>query len=62
MFLRVPNHRTHTESHGVVPPSGAIIILPGHAGWPRAAPHTNSPTENGTVVELKTVAGADSKI
>lgn len=62
MYGRLPNHLTHAESHGVVLPSGAFTILPGHAGWPRAAPHTNSPIQNGVVVEVKTVLGADSII
>lgn len=45
-FGRQPNHCTHVESDGVHIPSGGFTILPGQAGWPRAAPQTNSPIQN----------------
>lgn len=46
-FGRLPNHRTqHVESFCVVAPFGAGTIFPGHAVWPRTAPHTKLPTVN----------------
>lgn len=76
-FDRPPNHWTHVESLGVVTPSGGRTILPGHAVWPRTAPHTSSSMDNVVIVvehravveevnavgiAIDTVAGGDVEI
>lgn len=54
---RPPNHCTHVESVDVATPSGGWTILPGQAGWPRAAPQTNSSTQNEEVVDDNKAGG-----
>lgn len=61
-FGRSPNHRTHAESIGVENCSGGLTIFPGHAGWPRAEPQTNSPILNPPIDVGEFDVGEDSAI
>lgn len=60
--VRPPNQRTHVESLAVVTPGGAGTILPGHAGWPRAAPQINSPIQNSVDDGLSSVVASSKDV